>query len=891
LLDPDEEHPAMGWIRRLRSTLAGSNIDDEFDDEARFHLEQRTEEYTKSGMTPEEARREASRRLGNLTLAREQVHDVNTLRSLSDMGQDLRYALRQLRRNPGFALAAILTLAVGIGANTAIFSVVDSVLFRPLSYNESRRLVVIDEWIAKLGPIPVNGGHFQEWRRTSHSFHEMALVSGLDVNLTGSGEPERLPAARVSPALFPLLGVQPQFGRVFLDEEDTPGRDHVVVIGNDLWRRRYASDPQIVGRTIAIDGVPHEVVGVVPASFHFPKFSDLFPMTIVGDQQPQLWKPMALRPEELSLGGGFNFVSVARLKPGVSLNQAASELDAIEQALSAQAPPGGLDVRSHVLPLQDRIVGRVKTGMELTLAAVTIVLLIGCVNITNLLLARLSTRRRELAIRAAIGASRARLVRQMVVESLALSALGGASGICVAYGAMRLILAFAPATVPRLDEVQLDARVLLFTVTISTLAGLVIGLLPAWQFGKTNAGEALATGLRSTAGLHSGRVRSLAVSLEVALSAACLIASGLLLHSLVNLLNIDRGFDAQHIITVDLNLPPSRYPTPAKRAEFVRSALDRLETLPGATAVAVTNKLPLTGEGGNASLTIAGTTAPLLDRANGNIRTVNSDYFRAMGISLQAGRLFTDADRGQPVAVVGTSIATRAWRGRNPIGQRFHYGPMTNPDTEVVGIVNDVVGVSLDAGPALAVYVPYWQGFFSSTSFAVKTTADPTATSSAIRAMMHNIDPQLPLSGFRTMDDVVEGSISQRRFQTNLVILFAIAAILLAGLGVYGVLSYAVTQRTTEIGIRLALGADGRAVLRMVLRQALGSVALGLAVGVPLALATVSALRSMLFGVSPHDPATIIGACLVLITVALLAAYLPARRASNVDPLIALRYE
>jgi putative ABC transport system permease protein len=479
----------------------------------------------------------------------------------------------------------------------------------------------------------------------------------------------------------------------------------------------------------------------------------------------------------------------------------------------------------------------------------------------------------------------------MVVESLALSALGGASGIFVAYGAMRLILSFVPANMPRLDEVQLDARALLFSVTISTLAGLAIGLLPAWQFGKGNAGEGLATGLRSTASLHSGRVRSLLVSLEVALTAACLIAGGLLLHSLVNLLNIDRGFDAQHIITVDLNLPPGRYPTPAKRAEFVRAALDRLKILPGATAVAVTNKLPLTGEGGNASLTIARTTTPLLDGANGNIRTVNSDYFRAMGISLQAGRLFTDADRALPVAVVGLSIAARAWPGRNPIGQRFHYGPPTNPDTEVVGVVNDVVGVSLDAGPALAVYVPYWQGFFFSTSFAVRTTADPTAMSSAIRIIMHNIDPQLPLSGFRTMDDVVEGSVSQRRFQTNLVLLFAVAAILLAGLGVYGVLSYGVAQRTTEIGIRLALGADRGAVLRMVLRQALGPVALGLAAGVLLAPATGSALRSMLFGVTSQDPATIIGTSLILITAALLAAYLPARRASKVDPLIALRYE
>jgi predicted permease len=544
-----------------------------------------------------------------------------------------------------------------------------------------------------------------------------------------------------------------------------------------------------------------------------------------------------------------------------------------------------------VLPLQDRIVGRAKTGLELMLTAVGVVLFIGCVNITNLLLARFSTRRRELAVRSAIGASRWRLIRQMIVESLTLSAVSGACGELIAYGAIRVILVLAPADVPRLDEVHLGARTVIFTLIVSTIAGLVIGVAPAWQFGNADHGDAMASGMRSTASRGAGRLRFVLVSAQVALSGVCLIAAGLLLHSLVNLLNLDRGFDTNHIMTVDVNPPISRYPTSQKRVAFVRTALDRLKVLHGVIDVAAANMLPLAGEGGNSALSIAGSGVPLFEHALGNIRTVNSDYFRTMGMSLQAGRLFSDAGQERQVAVISMSIATRAWPGEDPIGKRFRFGPPSVPDKEVIGVVNDVRGVSLEAGPSFSVYVPYWQGFFIGTSFAVKTTDDPVALAPAIRAAIRSIDAELPLSAFRTMDEVVEGSVAQRRFQTNLVLVFGAAAMLLASLGVYGVMSYAVTQRTTEIGIRLALGAERGAVLRMMLRQALRPVAAGVAVAVPLALGAASWLRSLLFGVSPQDPTTIAVACLALITAAVLAAYLPARRAANLDPLNALRYE
>jgi putative ABC transport system permease protein len=653
-----------------------------------------------------------------------------------------------------------------------------------------------------------------------------------------------------------------------------------------------------VGRVLSIDGVPHDIVGVLPASFHFPKLSDLYPLTIVQDQ-PQIWKPLALRPQELAPISDFNFVSLGRLEAGVSPEQAVSELDAVQKRLSVELPRflGPADLHARVLRLQDRIVGRAKTGLELTLAAVGVVLLIGCVNITNLLLARLSARRRELAVRAAIGAGRARLVRQLLAESLTLAALGGASGALIAFGAIQLIVARAPADLPRLDEVHLDMRTLTFTLVISAIVGLVIGVSPAWQFRTADRSEVVAGGTRSTVGRRTGRLRSVLVSAQVALSGVCLITAGLLVQSLVNLLNVDRGFDSTHVITVDVNLGSNRYPTTEKQVDFVRTAVERLRVLPGAVDVAAANMLPLAGEGSNSTLMRPGTTEPLFDGALGNIRMVNSDYFRTMGMSLQAGRLFNDRDREHQVAVVSSSVAKRAWPGEDPIGKRLHFPLPTIPDREVVGVVNDVRGVSLEAGPSLSVYLPYWQGLFArgqagnGSAFAVKATRDLVAMAPPIRAAIRSIDAELPLSAFRTMDEVVEGSVSQRRFQTTLVLMFATAAVLLASLGVYGVLSYAVTQRTTEIGIRLALGAGRGTVQRMVLREALRPVVMAVTAAVPLALIAGSWLRSLLFGVSPRDPMTIAAACLALITAAVLAAYLPARRAANLDPLTALRHE
>ncbi|MBZ5594882.1 MAG: ABC transporter permease [Acidobacteriia bacterium] len=807
---------------------------------------------------------------------------------------DLRFAGRVLRKNPGFSAIAIATLALGIGANTAIFSLVDGVILRPLAYRNADRLFAVHEAVpqfSQLAPlIPVNAMHFLEWRKSMRSFEQTALVGGTTFNLTGAGEPERLPAARVSPALFPMLGIQAQLGRTFLKEEDRPGHDQVVVLNHELWQRRFAADPHVIGRKIMLDGHPYEIVGVLAAGFHFPKLSQLYAMTIA-EERPQIWKPFAIRDDELEPIGDFNYVCITRLKRGVSASQALSELNVVQARLVRQVAEK-IELRAALVPLQDQITGRSRTGLQLLLAAVGAVLLIGCVNIANLLLARATGRRREIAIRTAVGASRGRLVGQMLVESLVLAGAGGAFGVALAYAAIRVIVARAPVDLARIDEVHFDARVLLFTLGISIFTGVLFGLFPAWRATQGDPQEAMRSGSRGmTAGRASGRLRSLLVGLEVGLSAMCLIAGGLLLHSFVNLLHVDRGFEAERILTVDLNLPESRYPDLAKRVAFLRSTLERVGSLPGVTSAGVSNKLPLSGEGGNNLIGVEGTSLPMVERPLTDIRQVNPDYFRTMGIPVRAGRIFAETDRDRNVALVSAVTAARLWPGQNPIGKRFRVGAEDSPLIEVTGIVGDVRGVSLNTNPSLTVYVPYWKRFYNQASLAVKTAMDPLSASSSLRVAIRQIDPELPVPAFRTMEEIVSESVAQRRFQMSLVLLFAAAAMLLASLGIYGVVSYSVAQRTHEMGIRLALGAQPGNIRRMVLGQSLLPVFLGLPAGVMASVALGRIMSTLLFGVSAWDPATLSGVAALLIAVAAAATYVPVHRATHVDPASALRYE
>jgi len=806
---------------------------------------------------------------------------------------DFRFALRSLRKDRSFSAVAIATLALAIGANTAVFSLADGIILRPLAYRESTRLFAIHEVVPKFAHfaplIPVNAMHFAEWRKNVKSFEELALVGGMTFNLTGSGEPERLPAARVSPSLFHILGVQAEIGRTFVEEEDRPAHDQVVVLDHELWQRRFAGDRGVIGRKIMLDGKPFEVVGVLPAGFRFPKISQLFAMTIA-EERPQLWKPFALRKEEMDPFGDFNFACIARLRPGISPSRALAELNATQAAIVRGAPEK-LELFASIVPLQDQITSRARSGLELLLAAVLAVLLIACVNIANLLLARAAARRREIAIRSALGAATTRLVRQVLVESVVLAGLGGALGMAIAYGAIRVMLAYAPLDLPRMDEIHVDARVLLFNVAISLLAGLLFGLLPAWRFSKADPLDAMRSGTRGAGGGHvSAKLRSLLVSLEAGLSVMCLIAAGLLVHSFVKLLHVDKGFQSDRVITVDLNLSGDRYSDGAKREALARALVERVGPLPGVISAGVSDHLPLTGEGGNTLVGIEGSNLPLMERPLVDVRSVNPDYFRTMGIPLVSGRLFSERDRGHKVTLIAAITAARLWPGVNPVGKRLRAGDDSSPLLEVVGVVGDVRGVSLNRPPNMTLYQPYWQRLYNQISVTARTAGNPLATASSMRAAIRQVDPELPMPAFRSMDEVVSESLAQRRFQMTLVLLFAAAAMLLASLGIYGVVSYSVTQRTAEIGLRMALGANPGRIQRMVLGQGMAPVGIGVAAGVAGSLLLGRVIGTLLFGVTAQDPATIAAVVLLLGAVAAVASYLPARRATHVDPMTALRW-
>jgi len=812
-----------------------------------------------------------------------------------NLASDLRQALRAMRRNPGFSAIAIATLSFGVGANTAIFSVVDGVLLRPLGYGDEGRLVAIHEVVPKFSRfaprVPVNAMHFTEWRKSVRSFERVAMIGPMTLSLTGAGEPERLAAARVSSSLFPMLGARTQLGRTFLEEEDQPGRDSVVVLSNELWRRRFASDPNVVGRRIVLEGRPYEIVGVLSSGFHFPKLSQLYALDIAAER-PELWKPFAVRQDEMEPMGDFNYACIARLRPGVSLSQALAELNTVQAHLASQAPEK-IEFFASLVPLRAQITGRSRTGLEVALSAVGLVLLIGCINIANLLLARATSRKSELAVRSALGAGARHLVQQMLAESLLLAGIGGALGVALAWAALRLILARAPVDVPRLDEVHLDARVLLFTLAISASAGLLFGLLPAWRFARIDPQEAMkAAGRGGIAERGSARLRSLLVALEVGLSTLCLIAGGLLLRSFTKILAADKGFSVHQVVTVNLNLPDVRYPDQAQRARFSRTLLDSVQAVPGVVSAGVSNMLPLSGEGGNNLLTLEGTNVPLADRPLADTRGVNPGYFSTLGIALRQGRIFEDADGEHKLAVVSALAAERLWPGQNPIGKRFKVGDPDGPFIEVAGVVGDVRSVGLDRAPSMTVYLPYWQRrTWGGPSLAVRTAVEAGAVAPAIRLAIRRIDSELPVPQFQTMQQIVDESLAQRRFQMSLILLFAVAALVLASLGIYGVVSYSVASRTNEMGIRMALGARGADLLRMILRQAMGPVAVGLCGGLAVSLAAGRLLAGLLYGVAPVDTVTMASVVLTLAAVAALASFIPAWRAARVDPLTALRYE
>ena len=815
---------------------------------------------------------------------------------MEKLWNDLQLAMRSFRRNPAFAAVAILTLALGIGANTAIFSMVNSVLLKPLAYREPGQLVVLQESIPQLSHLypafPANAAHFLTWRKECKSFQEMAAIRPTTLNLSGAGPAVQLNVARVSANLFHVLGVGPRIGRSFLEEEDKPGHDHVVILTDALWRQRFHSDAHLIGGKILLDDQPYDVIGILPPDFRIPKNNQLG--DFVGmPPRTDLFKPMAWSKDDLGQVGDFDYGVIARLRPGVTVQQALAELNVVQDRIAKSIREDKVDLRGVVLPLDEAVTGHARRGLLLLLGAVAAVLLIVCVNLANLSLARATARRRESAIRSALGASRARLVRQVLTENLLLAFVGGALGVMVAIVSLHLLVNSAPVDLPRLDEVRLDGRVMAFAFVISALSGLLFGLVPAWRMSRTEPQEALQSGgsRSSTEGRRGLRYRELLVSFEVGLSAVLLITAGLLIHSFARLMNVDRGFEVRKLITAEIALPHTGYEDGAKRQRFYSNVVTKTRALPGVISAAMVSVLPLDGESWVDVISKPADHRPMMRRPLANYRFITPDYFRTMGIPLRAGRDIEETDQGRPVVLISENAATRLWPGENPIGKEFLRGAPDEKPYQIVGVVADIRTSSLQKKPDLMVYVPYWVRSQFTVALVARTAGDPRTQESAIRRTVGSVDSGAPVSRIRTMQQVMSESVESRRFQMLLIGLFAGMALLLASLGIYGVLAYSVARRTGEMGIRMALGARPGDVQTMVLRQGLKPVAIGLAAGIVGALALGRVLRSLLFEVSAADPATMAAVVAVLLAVAALACTIPARRAMRVDPMTALRYE
>lgn len=808
------------------------------------------------------------------------------------MASDFRFALRTLRRSPGFALIAILTLALGVGANVAFFSVFERVLLRPLPYADAQRLVAIQEAgsiMKRFGPtLPVTAWHFREWRKQNRSFDGLALVGGVQYTLTGEGAPEAIPGGRVSASLFPILGIQAALGRTFQEDEDRPGHDHVVVLSHALWERRFHADPAIIGRNITLNGAAYQVIGVLPKNVEVPEPGRLMPFG--GSGVSEFWRPFAISDDDLAILAEFNFGCIGKLKPGVSIAQGTADLDVIQSQIAKQVPDK-VELRAVLIPLQRQITGTARASLTLLLGASAAVLLIVVVNLANLLLARSTARQRELAIRAAIGAGTGRLVRQTLAESLLLAAVGGALGVMLAKWVLLAVLLRAPLDLAGAQQLSLDGWALVLAAVVTVASGVIFGILPAWRVARTDPQAALRSGGRAaTDSAAGGRARRIMIAAEVALSAMCLMGAGLLLNSLVRLLHVDKGFETEQALTTAFGLPDARYPDSPQRVAFVRRMLERVQSAPGVIAAGISNRGPLSGEGSNLDIDVEGANLPPTQRPVADYRCVTPGFFRAMGIPLMSGRLFDENDGERPVALVSAQTARKLWPGEDPIGRHFRLGKGDQPPITVVGIVGDI-RTSLQKPANLTVYVPFWQRTRGNIALVVRTAAAPSAVAGELRAALQKLDPDLVVPRLRTLDEVVDRSVASRRFQMDLVMAFAGMALLLAALGVYGVVAQAVTQRTGEIGIRMALGATRGQVRGLVARQGMAPVAVGLAIGIAGSLAAGRLLEGMLFGVKATDPATILAVALTLLVVAAVACWAPVERAARLDPVKALRWE
>jgi len=866
------------------------------------HLEEEYERALRSGSSEDAAHQRALEQLAASDLLRRELRRVERRVSqepvapgaqlktnfFGDLTQDIRYALRVLAKNPAFTFIAVIALALGIGANSAIFSVVDAVLLRPLPFKHPEQLVMVWENAAHLGfprntPSPAN---FLDWQKQTQSFSGMAAMVERSFNLTGVGEPERLEGRRVSANLFELLGVPAALGRTFVADDDRPGT-HVVLLSYSLWQRRFGSDPAVIGRALTLNGESYTVVGVMPQLMQLPGYENA---------NDQLWVPIAFPPEEAAQRGNHFLEVIARLKPGITLKQAQAEMETISARLAQQYPDVNTRIGAVVVPLHEQVVGDIKPALLVLLGAVGFVLLIACANVANLLLARAAVRQKEIAVRLALGASQSRLIRQFLTESVLLAIFGAGLGLLLAFFGLRALRTFIPASISQVETINIDARVLIFTVLVAVVTGIAFGLAPAIHGSHLNLNDTLKEGGRDSAGGGKGnRARGLLVIGEVAVSFVLLIGAGLLINSFFHLRNLDPGFRADHLLTMKVDLSEVKYPDRERRAAFFDEVMRRVRELPGVRSAAVAGNLPLTYNGDSMAISVEGVPDPPTDqRPDVIFRAIGPGYFNTMGIPIVRGRDFTDQDNAdsKDVVVISEKTAQHFWPGQDPIGKRLKPGWSTSksPWREVIGIVKDVRQNDLIAPPKMQMYFTYRQlKDIAANALVVRTTVEPMSLAGSVRNAIWSVDKDQTVADIDTMDHIVAGAVARQRFSMVLLGLFAALALLLASVGIYGVMSYSVAQRTREIGIRMALGARRADVLQMTVRQGLKLVGAGMILGLIAAFLLTRVMATLLYGISATDPMTFVGISVVLLAVAILASYLPALRATKVDPITALR--
>jgi predicted permease len=889
-------------LARIRNFVAGRSDDQRLREEMEEHIALQAAENLRAGMSPPEARRQAVLKFGGREGIRENYHAEQGLPFLENLLQDVRYGVRLLVKSPGFAAVAILTMALGIGATTAIFSLVDATLLHPLSYPHPEQLVRVEDDLPGIRAQDA-GISIPEWKDLERSgiFQYVVLQGFGSVNLTGSSRPSRIQFEPVTPGYFASLGVEPELGRTFHPEDPTPGFTLDVVISDGLWKRAFGGDPKILGRSLRLDNDLYRVIGVMPAGFHDPGRTP-------GQRNTELWAatgfaadpaPPPLRSSRLTLE------TIARLKPGLTIEAAQSQLDALVASLQKQFP-GDYPVESawrvQLVPLKESVFGNVRQSLILLLGAVGLVLMIGCVNVANLLLARASRRGREMAVRQALGAARNRLVRQLLTESLLLSLLGGMAGLAILFCTRGSLLRLLPESLPRLHDITINWSVMLFALTASVLAGAIFGLAPAFGVGRLDLGEMLRVEGRGSRGSREQtKMRHLLVVTEFALSLVLMIASGLLLRSFWELFKVPLGFNPQRVMAVHLWLPVPNdpktdiYGSVAQEAPFLREMLRRGRSLPGVqeAALGLDASVPLNHDRNVSPLILEGREIQGKDPALVERSDVSPEYFHLLEIPLLGGRLFSDLDneKAPQVAVINQAMARTYWPDGDPLGKRLKVKPSSDSWITVIGVIANARTESLADAGVPQIYLSVYQTKPKELAIFLRGQLDPAAIPAEVREQVQSVNPELPVYGAQTLAEALSASLAARRFLMEMVACFAATALLLAALGIYGVISYIVAERTRDIGIRLALGAQRENILEMVLRQGLGLAISGAAVGLVGALIASHLMAGLLYGVRPTDPLTFVGVTLLLTFVALAACYIPARRAMRINPLIALRYE